>query len=225
MAGQVVILKGIRMYWGDLYRPGDRENDKGEKKYGITAIFEKTSDAAKVAQAAFVATAQEVFGPNWQNIVGAMEASKKCIRSGDSYLTKAGEQRPEFIGKLYIVARNKAQPAIVAARTHNGQFVHVAEDNRPYINGALVDLPFAVKAPYNGCYVNAKVEISAMKAKDTIPNQVFGRLLAVQFAADGEAFGAAAGTPEGFDINDGDTGADAAFGTPAAATSVDNLFG
>ena len=57
--------------------------------------------------------------------------------------------------------------------------------------------------PYGGCYVNVKVDIKAMKAKEKIPNQIYATLLTVQFVSDGEAFGAAPGTAEGFDDVEG----------------------
>jgi hypothetical protein len=147
------------------------------------------SDAAKVAKDALTQAAQETFGANWQAIVGAMEKTKKCVRRGDDNLTKDGAVRDGYGGKLYLVARNKAKPLLIGPRKGaDGQFPVLTE---------------ADGKPYGGCYVNVKVDIKAMKAKDRIPNQIYATLLTVQFVADGEAFGAAPGTSEGFDEVEG----------------------
>lgn len=193
-----IILPDVRMYWGDLFRlPEKTEDQEGEPKYGGTFIIEPESEAHKRARAAFAETAQEIFGANFAAIVNAMEKSKKCIRKGDEYLDKGGNQRPDFVGKLYIVARNKLKPAIIGP------------DKRPLSDDGTL---------YNGCHVNIKVIIQAMKAKGKIPNQVYARLQAVQYARKGDAFGAAPGNAEGFDEVESDLDTDESTATSGAST-------
>lgn len=186
----IVILKDVRLSYPDLHKPGKPLNEGDTPKYGAQFIFSPDSDAAKAAKDALTAAAQEVFGANWQAIVGAMEKSKKCLRKGDDNLTKDGAIRDGYGGNLYLVARNKAKPLLIGGRKVNGEFPVLTE---------------ADGKPYGGCYVNVKVDIKAMKAKDRIPNQIYATLLTVQFVRDGDAFGAAPGTAEGFDEVEGAT--------------------
>lgn len=190
----VVILKNVRLSFPDLWKPGKPMNEGDVPKYGAQFIFDADSEAGKAAQEALIAAAKETFGENWKAIVGAMEKSKKCVRKGDDNLTKEGVVRDGYAGKLYLVARNKAKPLIIGPRKGaDGQFPVLTEEGGK---------------PYGGCYVNVKVDIKAMKAKEKIPNQVYASLLTVQFVSDGEAFGAAPGTAEGFDEVEGAAGDD-----------------
>lgn len=184
-----VILKNVRLSYPDLHKPGKPLNDGDTPKYGAQFIFDQDSSAAIEAKNALTAAAKETFGENWQAIVSAMEKSKKCLRKGDDNLTKDGAVRDGYGGKLYLVARNKAKPLLIGGRKDaNGQFPVLTEESGK---------------PYGGCFVNVKVDIKAMKAKDRIPNQIYASLLTVQFVSDGEAFGAAPGTSEGFDEVEG----------------------
>lgn len=190
----VVILKNVRLSYPDLWKPGKPMNEGDAPKYGAQFIFDADSEAGKAAQEALISAAKETFGENWKAIIGAMEKSKKCVRKGDDNLTKDGAVRDGYAGKLYLVARNKAKPLIIGPRKGaDGQFPVLTEEGGK---------------PYGGCYVNVKVDIKAMKAKEKIPNQVYASLLTVQFVSDGEAFGAAPGTAEGFDDVEGAAGDD-----------------
>jgi hypothetical protein len=190
----VVILKNVRLSFPDLFKPGKPMNEGDVPKYGAQFIFDADSEAGKAAQEALISAARETFGENWKAIVGAMEKSKKCVRKGDDNLSKEGVVRDGYAGKLYLVARNKAKPLIIGPRKGaDGTFPVLTEDGGK---------------PYGGCYVNVKVDIKAMKAKDKIPNQVYASLLTVQYVSDGEAFGAAPGTAEGFDEVEGAAGGD-----------------
>lgn len=184
-----VILKNVRLSYPDLHKPGKPLNDGDAPKYGAQFIFATDSEAAKVAKEALTAAAKEVFGENWQAIVKSMEKTKKCLRNGDDNLTKDGAIRDGYGGMLYLVARNKVKPLLIGGKKDaSGQFPTLTEDSGK---------------PYGGCYVNVKVDIKAMKAKDRIPNQIYATLQTVQFVSDGESFGAAPGTAEGFDEVEG----------------------
>lgn len=185
----IVILKNVRISFPDLFKPGKPMNEGDTAKYGCQSIIDKGSEAEAAAKGAMMQTAQETFGANWKAIVGAMEKTKKCLRAGDDNLDKEGNIRNGYEGKMYLVARNKAKPALVGGKKPDGTFHYFTE---------------ADGKPYGGCYANVKVDIKAMKAKDKIPNQIYASLMAVQFVRDGEAFGAAPGTPEGFDDVEGE---------------------
>lgn len=194
----IAILKNVRLSYPDIWKPGKPMNEGDTPKYGGQFIFAKDSDAAAVAKNAMVASAQEVFGANWQAIVGAMDKTKKCVRDGDSNLTKDGAIRDGYGGNAYLVARNKVKPLIIGpARTApKGANDENHQDGFPILREEG-------GKPYGGCYVNVKVDIKAMKAFEKVPNQIYATLLTIQFVADGESFGAAPGTAEGFDEVEG----------------------
>jgi len=192
----IVILKNVRLSYPDLHKRGNPPKDKPTElgKYGGQFIIDPNSDAAKLAKEAMTKSAQEVFGPNWQTILGAMEKSKKCLRRGDDNLTKDGAIRDGYKDMLYIVARNKAKPLLIGS---NRTAPKGTTDER--VSDGFPILTEESGKPYGGCYVNVKVDIKAMKAFDNVPNQVHATLLTVQFAGEGQAFGSAPGTAEGFD--------------------------
>jgi len=183
-------LKRVRLSFPDIWKPGKPMQEGDTPKYGGQFIIEPGSDNEKIAKEALAAAAQETFGPNWMAIVKAMEKSKKCLRIGNDNLDKDGNVRDGYQDKMYIVARNKAKPAIVDAKAKNA-------------DGSWNYLTEADGKPYGGCFVNVKINVRAMKAKDKIPNQIYATLEAIQFVADGEAFGAGPGTAEGFDDVEG----------------------
>lgn len=183
----VVILNGVRLQWSAVHEPdADRTDDKTGKvikgKYSVTALFAPGSEADKAARAAFQAAAVEEFGANHATILEAMSPDKKCLRNGNRRLDKDGAVKEEFEGMLYLVARNKVKPVVVGPRGPSD--ILTADSGKPY----------------RGCYANIKVDISGWKAPvDQGGNQVNARLLAVQFVRDGEGFGGATPTADGFD--------------------------
>lgn len=219
MAAKEIFLPDVRLAFADIYQPG-KPDAKGRQKYGASLIFPKESEAYKRAEKAFIETSQEEYGANWANFLGAMEASKKCLRDGNKNLNaQTGEIRKGFEGLWYVAAKNKAKPFVIAHRLHNNKQVHIAEDGTAWIDGRPVEpnaLPFQVIKPYAGCYVNAKVAISAMKAKDEAPANVFARLIAIQYLRAGEAF-SGGGNSDGFEDTGGDEG--------EGAAPAENLFG
>jgi len=196
-----IILPNVRLSFPDLHTPGQPMATASDKtpKYGGQFIFEKGSEAFNIASAEFARVAQEKFGANWQNIVASLAKDKKCIRNGDQNLAKDGSVRDGYAGMFYIVARNKAKPAIVDQR--------------------LQPLTPDSGKPYGGCFVNVKLEIYAMDR----PGQgksINATLKAVQFVKDGTAFAGGPGTADGFQ----DLGGDEGEVTPMSGAAAENLF-
>lgn len=234
-----VILKDVILSFPNLWKPGDpKTGDDGKiipGKFGAHGIFAKDSDAGKAALAAFNEVAKQKWGQNWQNVVKALSKDKKCIRLGNQMLDKAGAIRTGYGDKMYIVANNKAKPAIAAHKFFNGKPLIIGEDGQGYQNGTLVDNPgFEIKRPYGGCRVNMKVDIYAMD-KPGMGKSINASLLAVQFVGDGTPFGGGApGTADGFgeeeydggaaDFGD-DTSSSDAFGDDSSGQNNDDLFG
>lgn len=202
-----VILKGLRAAWLDIFKPGEGMNG-GAPKFKFTGLIEPDSEALKLAKAAMLEAATALWGANAVNMIRSMAANSKAIRDGNDKMADDGTVRPEYKDMFFISASNKAdkKPQIVTQKKHNGQFVQITEAGRGLVNGMDVtdELGYEVKVPYRGCYVNAKVEFVAGKSfkgndGQIIPNQVFARIIAVQFVKDGEAFGSGPTTAEGFD--------------------------
>lgn len=202
-----VILKNVRLQWGDLFQAasGEINGKKTEPKFKAVALFAKDSEATAVARTALLAAATELWGANAQNVVTNISANSKAVRDGNSKIDDNGNVREEFKDMLFISCSNKQRPQVVAPKLHNGKYVTITEDGRGMVDGIDVtdQLGYVLKAPYRGCYVNLKVQFVAGKAfkassGEMIPNQVYAKLEAVQFLRDGQAFGAGPTSAEGF---------------------------
>lgn len=225
---QILFLNNVRLSHPHLFTPAQpMAGSQSGPKYDGSFIYDKGSENDKKAQAAFIAEAQKTFGPNYAAIVGAMEKGKKCIRVGDQKLTKEGTVSPGYAGKMFLVAKNKVKPVVIAKRFYQGKPIVLDEQGNTYVDGQQVNVGFPVKVPYGGCYVNAKVEVYAMNKPGL--QGVYATLLSVQFWDDGESFGGG-GTPtadgfeEGEDSGDFGAGGDNPFADNGAAAGG-NLFG
>lgn len=198
-----IILKDVRLAFPALFKPDQPlAGSQGGPKFGANFIFAKDSEAYKVAVAEFARVAAEKFGTNWQTIVASLAKDKKAIRDGSMNLDKAGNVRDGFAGNMYVVARNKARPAVVDSKFVGGQPVNLTEESGK---------------PYGGCFVNAKIEFYAMD-KPGQGKSINATLLAVQYLREGAAFAGGPGTPDGFEDVGGDEG-------EAATAEAGSLFG
>ncbi|WP_313330713.1 ssDNA-binding protein [Comamonas sp.] len=202
-----VILKNVRLQWGDLFTAASGEvNGKATTpKFKAVALFERDSEAAATAKAALLEAATALWGANAVSVVQNISSNSKAVRDGNSKLLDDGSVNPQFKDLLFISASNTSKPQVVAPKTHDGKFVTLTEEGRGFVNGLDVtdSVGYVLKAPYRGCYVNLKVQFVAGKAfkagsGEMIPNQVYAKLEAVQFLRDGEAFGAGPTSAEGF---------------------------
>ena len=202
-SSKAVILKNVRLQWGDLFQAasGEINGKKTDPKFKAVALFAKDSEATATARAALLAAATELWGANAQNVVANISSNSKIDDSGNV--------RPEFKDMLFISCSNKQRPQVIAPKLLDGKFVTITEEGRGMVNGIDVtdQLGYVLKAPYRGCYVNLKVQFVAGKAfkassGEMIPNQVYAKLEAVQFLRDGEAFGAGPTSAEGFGDED-----------------------
>lgn len=210
MASKTLILNNVRLYWADLFEPAkDSQDNKTGRvikgKYGCTVIIDPASASGKAAGAAVLEVAKAEWGPNAPTVLKALDSKKKALRDGNSYLDKDGAIRPDFADMLYLAAKNELKPLVIAKGFHNGKPVSLSADGRTFQDGVEIHLPVECKVPYRGCYVNLKVSIDAYTSKNAeVGRQVAAKVLAVQFMADGDAFGAAPPTADGF----GDMGSD-----------------
>lgn len=207
--GKSVFMNNVRLQWADIFTPGNAMEEGGAPKYKAVGLFPRDSANVAVAKEAMLAVARELWGANAETVMQNITANSKAVRDGNSKIDDGGNIKPEFKDMLFISCANKAKPRVVAPRKHNGQFVFITEDGRGVLgDGSDVtdQLGYVLKAPYRGCYVNLKVQFIAGKAftvkeggqTKTIPNQVYARLEAIQFVRDGDPFGPANTSAEGF---------------------------
>jgi Protein of unknown function (DUF2815) len=204
------ILKNVRLDWHNLWTPGKPLDealaaDPSKWKYDATVIFDKGSANNELAKAAFIESAKKLWGDNAGVVCQAMEMKAKALRDGDLYLTAEGKLRENYIGKMYISAKNAAKPKVAATWKYKDSIVHIGEDGQGYIDGTVChDVPFEIIKPYRGCHVDMKMHFLACKANPALrtSNMVIARLEAIRFVDHGEAFGAAAPSAEGFDFDE-----------------------
>jgi hypothetical protein len=206
MQSEEVILKNVRLGpYPDIFKPGNKANSRGEYKYKATFMFDPESEQHQLVKNAMMKVAAAEYGANWRAIVGAMEGSKKCLRNGDMAVDTKGNIKPGFAGKWYVVASDLQKPRVVGGRKGpDNQFIELSPDGGK---------------PYGGCWVNAKIHVRAMKAKDEAPNNIFAKLEAIQFLREDQPLGGGApNTADGFEeIEDAEKA--------TTADTADDIFG
>lgn len=213
-----VFLKHVRATWLDIFKPGEGMNG-GAPKYKVSALIDPGSDNETTAKKAMLEAAAKLWDKNAVNMIRSMAYNNKALRDGNNKMNDDGSVRAEYADMMFISTSNKSKPQVIGPRKHNGKFVTITEAGRALVDGVDVtdQLGYELKAPYRGCYVNLKVTFVAGKQftgtnKEVIPNQVFAKIEAVQFAADGEAFGAGPTSAEGFGEEEVTAGGDDPFG-------------
>lgn len=153
-------LKNVRLSYPNLFTPS-RFDDTSEAKYSATFHIEKDSDTHKQVVDAMKAVAKEKFGEKAGEIY-------KSIQAKDALPLHDGDEsgKDDLAGIMFIRANSKSKPSVVDANKQRLQ----ESDGKPYA----------------GCYVNAIVEIYAMKFNNK--PQINCSLCGVQFVKDGEAF-------------------------------------
>ncbi|AXY83327.1 hypothetical protein [Acidovorax phage ACPWH] len=227
-SSESVILKGLRAAWLDIFEPGEGMNG-GAPKFKFVGLMtpdqtqvdkvnnqEVTRKTLDVAKAAMLEAATKLWGENAANMVRSMAANSRAVRDGNDKMADDGTVRPEYKDMFYVSASSKAsvKPLVIAPKLIANVPVVLTKDGRGFHNGRDVtdEVGYALKAPYRGCYVNAKLVFTAGKSfkgadGQIIPNQVFARIEAIQFVRDGEAFGAGPANAEGFSDEEVDTSA------------------
>jgi hypothetical protein len=185
-----VKLKNVRLAFGDIFTPSDFQGD-GNFKFRATLLIPKNSEAHKQISAAIKQVASDFWKDKAEKTLAAAKAGDNiCLRDGDL------KDYDGFEGMMALTATNKARPTIV----DKDRSPLVAEDGKPY----------------NGCYVNAIVDVFAYSKYG---NQVNCSLQGLQFSSDGDAF--TAGRPaKADDFDDLSDGADADAGGSASGEDL-----
>lgn len=184
-----------RLSFPDIFKPRQGlarpDGTPGDLRYGGQFIVDPNGPDAAVLKAAAVKVANAKWGANGMTVLGSLESSKKCIRNGNMNLAKDGTIREGYQGMMYVVARSKAAPLVLADKFHQGKPVHIREDGSTWQNGIACPVEWKVNVPYGGCYVRVQIEVYAMEgsgAKAQQGKSINATLLAIQFARDGTAF-------------------------------------
>jgi hypothetical protein len=177
------MLKKVRLAFPDLAEP-KRFRGEGKPRYSATLLIEKNSENHKACLQALKEAAAEQWGP--ENAVAAV----KAVTAAGKCALKDGATKTDYDGFGDDVM-------FVAA--------HAQQGNPPtLLDGARNRLPRDTGTIYAGCYVNASIEFWAMDKKKGFGNQLNAQLRGVQFAADGDAFGAGAPASDSeFDVIEG----------------------
>jgi hypothetical protein len=185
-----VKLSDVRIGFTDLWTAVEFKPGDGKPRFNATFLIEPGSANDKALRAAIKTEAANTYGAKSEAIVKSMEtnANKFCYLDGNT------KEYDGYENMFYLASHAKVRPLVINRRPKN-------EDGTPNLvteeSGII----------YDGCYVNASVEIYAQKGEN---QGIRCSLGGVQFNRDGDAFGGgrAAKADEFDDISDGADGDD-----------------
>lgn len=192
-----VLLRGVRLSFPALFEPQsqtDKETGKVRETFKANFLIPKKGDPhgnIAAIKAAAAEAKRKKWGENeakWPKL----KPEKVCLRDGDQ------ESWDGYEGNWYLSSNAPVDrpPSIVTNRR---------DSNKRWIEAK----PGREGAPYAGCYVNAVVRIWAQDNEHG--KRLNASLESVQFAADGEHFGATAVDPNDA-FGDEFAGEEGAFG-------------
>jgi hypothetical protein len=139
---------------------------QGEPKFTAAFLFPKEHPAFAEVNAAIDAVAKEKWKEKAASVLAGLRAEGKiCLKNGDAKPDYSG-----YPGNFFVNCTSAVRPLVI-------------DKNKS-------PLTAADGKPYGGCYVHAAIEIWAQDNK--YGKRVNASLKGVQFAADGDAFGAGA---------------------------------
>lgn len=178
---QVVFLSNVRLSFPNIAEPQRRVNDAGKERisYNAEFIMPESHEGYQNFMKVYGAMAAEKWKEHAQQIMQMIHADRKlrCYGPGSEKVNKATFKVYDgYEGQMFINAGRDTMPQIVKA------------DGSPVDPSDTLQAQTIARKMYGGCYVNAAV-------KPWLQDNKYGRgvrcdLIAVQFAADGEAFGA-----------------------------------
>ena len=163
-----VMLKKVRLAFPVLNEP-ESFRGEGKPRFSATLLMEPGSENHKACLEALRSAAAEQWGEAKADAaIKAITAQNKCaLRDG---ATKADYDG--FAGKMFVAAKS---PAATPPTLLDGN-----KNRLPRDTGVI----------YAGCFVNASVEFWAMDKAKGFGNQLNCQLRGIQFAAEGDSFGA-----------------------------------
>lgn len=167
-----IIIKNIRLSFPQLFSAKEFKPGDGKPRWSAAFIVPEGSEADKAIRGAIRVAAEETWGVNAEKMLKSVEGQKTqyCYLNGGN---------KGFEGAWVLSTHRSAKlarPQIIDA----DKSPLTAEDGRPYA----------------GCYVNARVGIWCQKGENPGVRASFD---VIQFARDGDAFGAAPPSTDDFD--------------------------
>ena len=201
--GEPIFLSNVRVSFPHIKAPHAVRQGM-EAKYQIDLLMSQTDPGWAKLMERVQQAAQQKYGEHAQQMLQMInnDRMKRCYGAGEEKIDKRTMQPYNgYAGNVYLAVKSKNRPQIIKA---DGSEVDNTNDMAYMQEAGRI---------YGGCYVNAAVDIYTSKQNDGI----FGGLLGIQFAADGEPFGGD-GVPDVSNMF-GQTAAPAA---PAAAPTPAN---
>jgi hypothetical protein len=177
---ELILLSNVRLSFPHIAEPQRKTQDDGTEKasYNCEFILTPNNPGWAAFHQAVAKAALEKWGANAQNVIAhcGTDRKKRCYGAGEEKVNgKTFQPYDGYAGMYYITAGSTRQPQIIGP-----------DGNKIDENNTMAVQQMARKL-YGGCYVNAAV-------KPWLQENKHGRgircdLVAVQFYADGEAFG------------------------------------
>jgi hypothetical protein len=205
----IIKLPDVRIAFANLWTPTAMAGATGEEakklRYGATFIIAPDSPTIALIEERIKAAALEKWKGNAPGVLADIVGKGRICFSKSPKRNKKGEVYQGFEGNCWLsAARSEKQ-------------------GRPDVFDAdKTPLGEAAGRPYNGCYVNAFVDIWA---DDRYGQRINATLVAVQFKRDGDAFAGGGGRVNLADLDDdvSDYGQSRPAGAPAS--TVDAMAG
>ena len=180
---QNLIYVTARVSFPNIIDPQSKLNDKGEAQvsYNADLIFPKDDAGFAKFMQAYALLAQDKWKENAQAAMQRIQSDRKtrCYGDGSEKVSaKTFQIHPGYAGNLFISARSPRQPQIIDI------------DGKPVDPTNTMHLRAVAAKIYGGCYVNAVIK--PWLQQNTAGIGCRCDLIAIQFKADGEAFGAGA---------------------------------
>lgn len=174
-------LEGVRLSFADIWRPKGITRGDGTTsppKFSANFLIPKDGDLTGVVAGKRMPIMEALKRAKIDAIAKKLgeEKAKALKIKASAYAVKDGDEEnyDGYANQWYVSASNSIQPKIIG------------RDKRR--------LSEADGVIYSGCYVNAVITLwyqpAGVKNDNPVPHAVYGSLEAIQFARDGESFGA-----------------------------------
>jgi len=179
----LVYFPNARISFPWIVDPQTKTNDKGEVQtsYNCDIIVPPNDPNFAKFMQVYSQMAQEKWKENAQAAMQRIQMDRKtrCYGAGEEKVSaKTFQIHPGYAGNVYLSARSPRQPQIIDAQ------------GRPLNPADTMQLRAEASKIYGGCY--AAVVVKPWLQQNTSGIGVRCDLIAIQFKADGEAFGAGA---------------------------------
>jgi len=213
---EILFGTSARLSFPKIVEPA-ASTEGGVKKYSGDFIFAPDSDFVKQFGQAYSTIAQEKWKEHASAVMQMIQSDRKlrCFGNGAEKINKKTFKPYDgYEGQFYVSANNESAPQMINA------------DGSPVDASNTMAYQAMARKLYGGCYVNVALKLWPQDNKHG--RGIRCELVAIQFAADGEAFGEAAPDASGFfkPVAAANLGANpfGAVAAPAAPAGLPSFF-